>query len=126
MLAFIEEAQLDRVGCFSYSPVAGATANDLPGAVPDEVKEARRERFMAVQAKISYAKLKAQVGREMIVLVDKVEDQQVVARGPGDAPEIDGTVIIPGAWELEPGDFIEVKVTGAGAHDLFAEPTDPE
>jgi ribosomal protein S12 methylthiotransferase len=126
LLDFIQEAQLDRVGCFSYSPVAGAPANLLEGAVPEEVKEERRERFMQVQAKISYEKLKAQVGREMIVLVDEVQDQQVIARGPGDAPEIDGQVIIPGAWELEPGDFIAVKVTGTGAHDLFAKPTDVE
>jgi ribosomal protein S12 methylthiotransferase len=126
LLDFIQEAQLDRVGCFSYSPVEGAPANLLEGAVPDEVKEERRERFMQVQAKISYQKLKAQVGREMIVLVDEVQDQQLIARGPGDAPEIDGTVIIPGAWELEPGDFIEVRVTGAGAHDLFAEPLNPD
>ena len=126
LLDFIQEAQLDRVGCFSYSPVEGAAANALPDQVPHEIREARRERFMEVQARISYAKLKAQVGREMIVLVDEVQDQQVIARGPGDAPEIDGQVIIPGAWELEQGDFIAVKVTGAGAHDLFAEPTDPE
>jgi ribosomal protein S12 methylthiotransferase len=126
LLDFIQEARLDRVGCFSYSPVEGAPANLLEGSVPDEVKEERRERFMQVQARISYDKLKAQVGREMIVLVDEVQDQQLIARGPGDAPEIDGQVIIPGAWELEPGDFIEVRVTGAGAHDLFAEPLDPE
>ncbi|KRT54361.1 30S ribosomal protein S12 methylthiotransferase RimO [endosymbiont of Ridgeia piscesae] len=126
LLAFLREAQLDRVGCFAYSPVAGATANQLPGALPDEIREQRRARFMEVQSAISAERLAAKIGSEMIVLVDEVNEKQLVARGPGDAPEIDGRVIIPGSWELDPGEFIEVRITGATAHDLKAEPVDFE
>jgi ribosomal protein S12 methylthiotransferase len=122
LLAFVEAAQLDRVGCFAYSPVRGATANDLPDPVPEAVKEERRARFMELQALISAAKLAAKVGATMTVLVDEVGDDAVVARGPGDAPEIDGAVIIPGAWEIDPGDFVEVRITGSDEHDLYAEP----
>lgn len=124
LLAFLREAKLDRVGCFAYSPVEGAQANDLPDPVPDEVKEARRARFMQVQAEISRERLQAKIGNRMVVLVDEVRDKQVVARSAADAPEIDGRVFIPGAWDLQPGDFIEVRVTAATAHDLRAEPVD--
>jgi ribosomal protein S12 methylthiotransferase len=124
LLEFVEAAQLDRVGCFAYSPVAGAPANDLPDPVPEDVKEERRERFMALQARISAARLASRVGTTMTVLVDEVGDDAVVARGPGDAPEIDGVVLVPGAWELAPGDFIEVRVTGSDEHDLVAEPVE--
>ncbi len=126
LLDFIREARLDRVGCFAYSPVAGAQANELPGALPDEVREERRARFMQVQTAISRERLQARIGSEMIVLVDEVREKQVVARSPADAPEIDGRVFIPGAWELEPGDFIRVRITGATAHDLQAEPLESE
>jgi ribosomal protein S12 methylthiotransferase len=126
LLDFIEEAQLDRVGCFAYSPVAGAAANELPGAVPEAVKEERRARFMQRQAAISRQRLAAKVGREMVVLVDEVGEKKVVARSAADAPEIDGRVYIPGAWELEPGDFIRVRITGASAHDLQGEPLEWE
>lgn len=127
LLEFIQEAQLDRVGCFTYSPVDGATANALPDQVPEAVKQDRLQRFMEIQAEISRNRLATQVGREMIVLVDEVGDEQVLARGPGDAPEVDGKVIIDGAWEdIAPGDFIEVQVTGYDDHDLFAEPLSDE
>jgi ribosomal protein S12 methylthiotransferase len=126
LLGFLREARLDRVGCFAYSPVKGAQANALPGALPDEVKEDRRARFMQVQAEISRQRLQAKIGRRMVVLVDEVREKQLVARSAADAPEIDGRVFIPGAWELEPGDFIEVRITGATAHDLRAEPVDVE
>jgi ribosomal protein S12 methylthiotransferase len=122
LLAFVEAAQLDRVGCFAYSPVRGATANDLPDPVPEAVKEERRARFMELQERISAAKLAAKVGTTMTVLVDEVGDDAVITRGPGDAPEIDGAVIIPGAWEIDPGDFVEVRITGSDEHDLYAEP----
>jgi ribosomal protein S12 methylthiotransferase len=122
LLAFLEEAQLDRVGCFAYSPVAGAAANDLPDPVPEALKEERLERFMAVQADISRAKLAARIGQRLTVLVDEVLEDQVIARSHADAPEIDGTVIIDGAWELSPGDFIEVDVTGSLEHDLLGQP----
>ena len=122
LLEFIDEAQLDRVGCFAYSPVHGAAANELPDPVPEDVKEERRERFMIRQAEISRAKLAARVGQSLTVLVDEVLEDQVIARSHADAPEIDGTVIIDGPWDLAPGDFIEVKVTGSAQHDLYAEP----
>ena len=122
LLEFVAAAQLDRVGCFAYSPVAGASANKLPDPVPEEVKEERRARFMALQARISAARLASRVGTTMTVLVDEVGDDAVIARGPGDAPEIDGVVLVPGAWELAPGDFIEVRITGSDEHDLVAEP----
>ncbi|MEW8420635.1 MAG: 30S ribosomal protein S12 methylthiotransferase RimO [Candidatus Thiodiazotropha sp.] len=124
LLDFLREARLDRVGCFAYSPVKGAQANDLPGALPEELKEERRARFMALQAEISRQRLEAKIGRRMVVLVDEVREKQVVARSEADAPEIDGRVYIPGAWDLQPGDFIEVRVTAATAHDLRAEPVE--
>ena len=124
LLEFIGAAELDRVGCFTYSPVAGATANQLPGPVPEPLKEERKARFMEAQAEISARRLQRHVGRRMTVLVDEVRQQAVLARGPGDAPEIDGNVIIEGAWELDPGDFLEVEITGAGDHDLWARPVE--
>lgn len=122
LLDFLRAARLDRVGCFAYSPIAGAAANALPGALPEEVKQERLERFMAVQAAISREKLAARIGTRLIVLVDEVRDDQLLARGPADAPEIDGVVVVPGAWDSEPGDFIEVEVTDATEHDLWARP----
>jgi ribosomal protein S12 methylthiotransferase len=124
LLDFLHAARLDRVGCFAYSPVAGAAANDLPGAVPEEIGEERLERFMAHQAAISREKLAARVGQHMTALVDEVAEDQVLARSYADAPEIDGNVVIPGPWDLEPGDFVEVEITGAGEHDLWAQPTE--
>ena len=124
LLDFIRAARLDRVGCFPYSPVAGAAANALPDPVPEELKQERLARFMEVQAEISREKLAARIGQRLTVLVDEVDDEEVIARSYGDAPEIDGVVIIPGAWELDPGDFIEVTVTDSGDHDLWAVPVD--
>jgi len=123
LLEFVQEANLDRVGAFAYSPVDGATANDLPNQIPEEIKQDRLQSFMEIQAEISRNKLAGQVGREMIVLVDEVHDDHMVARGPGDAPEVDGQVIIHGGWDdVTAGDFIEVQVSGYDEHDLFAEP----
>ncbi len=126
LLDFISEAQLDRVGCFKYSPVAGATANQLPNPVAEELKEERLARFMEVQASISRQRLENKIGNKMIVLVDEIGDDFVRARGPGDAPEIDGQVLIDSEWELDPGDFVEVTITGASEHDLFAEPCESD
>ena len=124
LLDFLRAAQLDRVGCFPYSPVEGAAANDLPGRLPEAVKEERLARFMAVQAEISRAKLAKRLGQRLTVLVDAVGEDEVSARSYADAPEIDGVVSIPGAWELDPGDFIEVEVTDSGDHDLWALPVE--
>ena len=126
LLDFLRVADLDRVGCFSYSPVDGAAANALPDQVPEPVKQERMERFMALQAEISSRRLAAKVGREILVLVDEVNESRVLARSAADAPEIDGSVIMEGGWELDPGDFIHVRITHAGEHDLFAEPVDVE
>ncbi len=122
LLAFLEAAQLDRVGCFAYSPVDGAAANALPDPVPDEVKEERRARFMAVQAKISAARLARRVGQAMSVLVDGHDGDVAVARSAADAPEIDGTVRIADGARLATGTFARVVVTGAAEHDLEARP----
>ena len=120
LLDFIEAAQLDRVGCFAYSPVEGARANDLPDPVPEPVKQERLERFMAVQARISAARLRAKIGRELEVLVDEVADGVAIARSAADAPEIDGIVQIADGAGLRPGQFARVRVTGASEHDLDA------
>jgi ribosomal protein S12 methylthiotransferase len=120
LLAFLREAELDRVGCFAYSPVDGATANALPDPVPEPVKEERRARFMAAQAQISAARLRAKVGRTLDVLVDAVEDGVAIARGAADAPEIDGVVRIGNGAGLAPGQFARVRVTSSDAHDLRA------
>ena len=121
LLEFIEEARLDRVGCFAYSPVEGAAANELPGAVPDEVREERRRRLMDVQEDISAELLAARIGREIEVLVDAVDDEGTIARSASDAPEIDGLVFIDEFFDAEPGDFLRVKVVDADEHDLYAE-----
>jgi ribosomal protein S12 methylthiotransferase len=122
LLDFLRAAQLDRVGAFAYSPVAGATANALANPLPEALKEERLARFMEVQAAISRDKLQARVGQRLVVLVDQVAEDQALARTAADAPEIDGQLIIPGDWELAPGDFIEVDVTAADEHDLWGEP----
>ncbi len=123
LLEFLEEAQLDRVGCFAYSPVEGAVANALPDPVPEAEKQERQARFMAVQEKISAARLKRKIGQTMTVLVDAVGKDGAIARSAADAPEIDGRVIIRQGEKLKPGEFAEVKVTRADAHDLWAAPT---
>jgi len=122
LLAFLREARLDRVGCFAYSPVEGAKANALPGAVPEEVKQERLARFMAAQAGVSRERLAGKVGREIDVLVDDVEGRIAFARSAADAPEIDGIVRVKGARGARAGDFLRVRVTAAGDHDLEAVP----
>lgn len=123
LLEFIQEARLDRVGCFAYSPVEGAAANALPDPVPEEVKQDRLQRFMEVQKQISRDRLAGRIGQEMPILIDEIRPERIIGRGPGDAPEVDGVVIVEGEWEdVAPGDFIEVLVTGYDEHDLYAEP----
>ncbi len=122
LLEFLEEAQLDRVGCFAYSPVEGAAANALPGALPEGLKEERRARFMEVQEKISTARLKRRVGQVITVLVDEVGKNGAIARSSADAPEIDGRVFIRQGAKLKTGEFTKVKITKSDAHDLWAVP----
>ncbi|HBB53556.1 MAG TPA: 30S ribosomal protein S12 methylthiotransferase RimO [Legionellales bacterium] len=121
LISFLKEAQLDRVGCFQYSPVEGAAANELADPVPDDLKQSRFERFMEVQAEISYNKLKAKRGRVIEVLIDAVQDEQIIARSNADAPEIDGLVYLPYHPEVKVGDMLEVSVIDSDHYDLFAD-----
>ncbi len=121
LLDFLEEAELDRVGCFAYSPVHGAKANELPGALPNEAREKRRERLMQLQEKISARRLKRKLGKTLEVLVDEVKAGRAVGRSAADAPEIDGVVRIEDGSTLKPGDRVQVKVLRSDAHDLWGE-----
>lgn len=119
LLDFLEEAQLDRVGCFKYSPVKGAKANDLPDHVPDEVMEDRLQRFMALQAQISADKLQARIGQEYLILIDEVNTEGAVGRSYMDAPEIDGKVYLTDEFDVQPGDQIWVQIIHADEHDVW-------
>ena len=125
LLDFIEAAQIDRAGCFAYSPVDGAQANSLPGALPDDVREIRRAEFMKVQERVSKRRLARKVGKVVKVLIDAVNPEGAVARSSADAPEIDGNVFIElparrgEQARLKVGEFVNVKVTGSDAHDLW-------
>ena len=121
LLDFLSAAQLDRVGCFMYSAVEGATANDLPGQVDEQTKQERYDRFMRHQQVISTAKLKQRVGQQMRVLVEEPYDEGWVGRSYADAPEIDGLVFITTDKNLAPGQFINVVITASDEYDLFAE-----
>ena len=122
LLDWLTEAQLDRVGCFQYSPVEGAPAETLGlEAVPDEIKQERWERFMAHQQAISAARLQQKIGRVIQVLIDEVDDEGPIARSMADAPEIDGNVYIDTDEPLKPGDIVSVRVTAADEYDLWAE-----
>lgn len=125
LLDFISEAKLDRVGCFKYSPVDGAPANDLPDPVPEDIKEVRWQRFMALQQEISAQKLQDKIGYAMPVIIDEVTPDGAIGRSYADAPEIDGNVHLPGLTEVNAGDMIEAVITGADEYDLFAEAYDP-
>ncbi len=125
LLQFLEEAQLDRVGAFAYSPVEGAGANQLPDPVPEALREERRQRLMELQEDISTQRLERRIGREIEVLVEEVDEEGAVARSHADAPEIDGLVHIPDGEHLEVGEFARVRVTDCDVHDLYAEVIEP-
>jgi ribosomal protein S12 methylthiotransferase len=125
LLDFLKEAQIDRLGCFAYSPVEGATANALDNPVPEEVREERRGRVMQLQEGISKSRLQAKVGKTIRVLIDEVQrDGSGVGRSAADAPEIDGVVYVKAPYEphkkLLVGEFYDVEVSAADAHDLWA------
>lgn len=122
LLDFLSAAQLDRVGCFAYSPVEGAAANALPDPVPDAVKEERRARLMTLQAQISRQKLKRRLGREMEVLIDAADGRRAIGRTYADAPEIDGVVHIAQGQNLKPGERVRVRITRTDEHDLWGKP----
>lgn len=121
LLQFLEHAQLDRVGCFAYSPVDGAAANALPDPVPQEVREERRARFMAVQEKISARRLQQKIGKTLAVLIDESGGKVAIGRSSADAPEIDGVVHIRKSKGLNAGEFVQVRVLRSDAHDLYGE-----
>ncbi len=124
LIQFLEDARLDRVGAFAYSPVEGATANKIPGLPPENVREDRRRWLMQVQEDISADKLAARIDSVIDVLVDEVDEEGTIARSKADAPEIDGLVYVDGFFAAEPGDFIKVKVIDADHHDLYAAPVE--
>lgn len=119
LLDFMTEAQLDRAGCFAYSPVKGAAANDLPDSIPEDVKQERLARFMAHQAQISANRLQSLVGKTEAVLIDEVVEEGAVGRRKADAPEIDGQVYIDGATHLQVGDIVNVEFEEADEYDLW-------
>ena len=121
LLDWMTEAQLDRVGCFQYSPVEGAPANALEGAVPEEVKQERWNRFMEHQQAISTARLAARVGKEIDVLIDEIDEDGAIGRSSADAPEIDGNVYVSSDSPLKPGDLVRVRVTDSDEYDLWAD-----
>ena len=121
LLDWLQEAQLDRVGCFKYEAVDGAPANQLAGAVPEEVKQDRWERFMETQQGISAARLQQKLGRTIEVLIDEIDEESAIGRSSADAPEIDGNVYLDGAFDLKPGDLVKATVVEADDYDLWAE-----
>ena len=125
LLDWVREARIERAGCFKYEPVDGATANALPGAVPEEVKEERWHRFMDVQSQVSAEIMQAKVGREIDVLIDAIDEDEdgiePVGRSVWDAPEIDGNVFLPGEGSLKPGDMVRARVVEAEEYDLIGE-----
>lgn len=119
LLNFLEEARLDRVGCFQYSPVEGARANDLPDHVPDDIKQERYDRFMQLQQRISTERLAERVGQTLEVLIDEVDDEGAIGRSFADAPEIDGCVYLNGETDLKPGDLVKVLIEHSDEYDLW-------
>ncbi|WP_137167067.1 30S ribosomal protein S12 methylthiotransferase RimO [Salinimonas lutimaris] len=126
LLEFIREARLDRVGCFMYSPVEGAKANDLPDPVPEEVKQIRHRRFMDIQGEISAARLQERIGKEYQVVIDSVDSEGAIGRSYADAPEVDGVVHLNGVYDVTPGQRIWAEVIHADEHDVWAVPVEDE
>jgi ribosomal protein S12 methylthiotransferase len=120
LLDFLDEAQLDRVGAFAYSPVEGASANALPGALPEEIREQRKAILMQHQEDISTQRLERKIGRRITVLVDEIDEEGAIARSAGDAPDIDGLVYVTDGHDLAVGEFAEVTVHDCDVHDLYA------
>jgi ribosomal protein S12 methylthiotransferase len=119
LLEWLEEAELDRVGCFRYEPVAGAVSNALEGAVPPEVTEERWHRFMAVQQDVSARRLAKKIGKTLDVIIDEVDEKGAIGRTKGDAPEIDGSVYVEGGEELKPGEIVRVQIDESDEYDLY-------
>jgi ribosomal protein S12 methylthiotransferase len=120
LLDFIQQARLDRVGAFAYSAVEGATANELAGAIPEEIKQERLNRFMEIQSQISAEKLQQKIGQKITVIVDEITDTEIYARSAAEAPEIDGLIIIEKTIDLPLGSLLDVRITDADEHDLYS------
>lgn len=125
LLQWLREARLARVGCFRYEPVAGAKANELPDAVPDEVKDERWNRFMAAQQEVSRSLLAARVGQDIEVIIDEVDEEGAIGRSKWDAPDIDGSVFLNGETGVAAGDIVTARVVNADEYDLWAEIPSP-
>ena len=123
LLSFLKEAQLDRVGCFKYSPVEGAKANELPDSISEEIKEERLQRFMQVQSQISKQRLQNKIGNEYNIIIDSVDAEGAIGRTFGDAPEIDGVVHLNGVFDIKPGERVWAEIIHADEHDLWAVPS---
>jgi ribosomal protein S12 methylthiotransferase len=123
LLDFLDDAQLDRVGAFAYSPVSGAAANELPGALPEALREERKMRLMRHQEDISTQRLERRIGCRLTVLVDDIDDEGAIARSEGDAPDIDGLVYVTDGHYLQIGEFADVDVVDCDTHDLIAKVT---
>lgn len=119
LLEFLQIAQLDRVGCFQYSPVEGAKANELANQIPEQLKQERWDRFMATQQEISSSRLQLKIGQEIDVLIDEIDEKGLVGRSSADAPEIDGAVFIEQEGQASAGDIVRVKITDADEYDLY-------
>ena len=119
LLGFLKEAQLDRVGCFQYSPVEGAKANELPDHIPDDIKQERYDRFMQLQQEISTERLKSRIGKTLDILIDEVDDEGAIGRSHADAPEIDGCVYLNGEQNVKPGDLVKVRIEHSDEYDLW-------
>ena len=119
LLSWLKEARINRAGCFKYEPVAGAKANEIPGAVPEDIKEERWHRFMAAQQKVSAELLDQKVGKTIPVLIDEVDEEGALGRSQWDAPEIDGSVFLNGETDVKPGDIVEVRIEHADEYDLW-------
>lgn len=126
LLEFLREAQLDRVGCFKYSPVEGAAANDLPDSISEEIKEHRLQRFMQVQSQISAQRLQARIGNEYYVVIDEVTSEGAIARSFAEAPEVDGVIHLNDVHDVNPGDRLWVQIIHAEQHDLWATPCEEQ
>ena len=121
LLDFIAQAQLDRVGCFEYSPVAGAKANELPDPVSGDIKQERYARFMQLQQEISHNRLRHKIGQSLEVLIDELHDGHAIGRSYADAPEIDGVVVVENGARLSCGELVQVKITNSDDYDLYGE-----
>jgi ribosomal protein S12 methylthiotransferase len=126
LLDFLEEAKIDRAGCFKYEDVKGAVSHDLPNHVPEDMKEERWHRFMQLQQEISHNRSEAQVGKKIEIIIDDVDGNNAVGRTKADAPEIDGLVNVEDYPDLKAGDIVEAKVTDADFYDLWATVPDYE